>query len=187
MSDPADVGGAFVTLYEQLRAVARAKLAGSERVSLQATALVHEALLRLSGRPMESFNDEHHMLAAAAQAIRHVIVDHMRAKLSAKRDGRRTKTLSDLSPDVEAMLDQCGPERADLAIDLDHALNELADIDPEMRVIVELHVFGGLPLIEIAALTDNSERTVRRRWQFAAAVLRQKLDAWNLDGREEPN
>lgn len=83
MSGPADLGGSFVALYEQLRAVARARLGGGGVGSLQATAVVHEALLRLSGKKLDDFADEQHILAAVSTAIRHVIVDHMRYHLGA--------------------------------------------------------------------------------------------------------
>lgn len=184
VSRPADLGCAFVTVYEQLRSVARARLAGTEGVSLQATMLVHEALLRLSGRALDSFADEQHVLAAASQAIRHVIVDHIRAKRAVKRNQGKTRLIGDDLPGIEAMLAGCDNQRADLALDLEQALEELALLDPEMKVIVELHVFGGIPLVEIGALVGQSERTVRRRWQFAAALLRQKLDSWNNSSRE---
>lgn len=160
-------------------------MAGTEGVSLQATLLVHEALIRLSGRTMASFTDETHLLAVVAQSMRHVIVDHMRRKLAAKRNGGMTVSSAGNVGDFAGVLDTCGPARTDLAIDLDQALNELADIDSQMRVIVELHVYGGIPLVEIAALMDSSERTIRRRWQFAAAILRQKLDAWNVNFSDE--
>lgn len=202
MSRPADLGGAFVVLYEQLRAVARAKLGGGFAgagspggaagrgggggggISLQATAVVHEALLRLSGKKLEDFVDEQHILAAASTAIRHVIVDHMRQKLAIKRNQGQTRSLATFSTDEAVQWDLCDDSQADLALDLDAALSSLADVDPEMRVIVELHTYGGIPLVEVAALLGSSERTVRRRWQFAAALLRQKLADWKQNDRE---
>lgn len=181
-----DVEAAFVSMYDQLRGIARARLAGVDGGSLQATALVHEALLRLSGRESGSFNDEHHLLAAVSQAIRCVIVDHLRAKRAAKRNGGATRLLSDFSHDVAGMLGACDDDRAGLALDIDAALAELSEISPDTRVIVELHVFGGIPLVEVAALTGQSERTVRRRWAFATAVLRDRLEAWVREGPASP-
>lgn len=176
-----DIGSAFVALYDQLRAVARAKLAGTGSVSLQATALVHEALLKLSGCDPGSFADDRHFLATASLAIRHVIVDHLRHKLAAKRNGGETLSASDLPGELDEMLGLCDETRSDLALDLDQALDQVAEIDPEILVIVELHVYAGLTFPEIGALLDLSERTVRRRWQFAAALLREKLDGWDVN------
>jgi RNA polymerase sigma factor (TIGR02999 family) len=182
-SEPAcgngELGTAFAALYEQLRRIARARLAGTDGGSLQATALVHEALLRLVGRPLDSFNSEEHLLATAARAIRQVIVDHLRARHTAKRNAGRTGSLSALSTELSAMVGGCDDERAQLALDTDAALTEIATIDPQLRSIVELHVFGGIPLSEIGALVGCSERTVHRRWAFAAALLRDKLDEWS--------
>lgn len=177
-SAESEVQAAFVSLYEQLRGIARARLARVDGASLQATALVHEALLRLSDRRMDSFTDEQHLLATVSQTIRCVIVDHLRAKRAAKRNAGGVRPMSDFAPEVAAMLGACDDDRAGLALDIDTALQELSDISPEIRVVVELHVFGGIPLVEVGALTGQSERTVRRRWAFAAALLREKLDEW---------
>jgi RNA polymerase sigma factor (TIGR02999 family) len=178
-----EVEAAFVSLYDQIRGIARARLAGVDGGSLQATALAHEALIRLSGRTAESFTDEQHVLAAVSQAIRSVIVDHLRSRRAAKRNGGATRPLSDFSPEIAGMLEACDDDRAGLALDIDAALEELSEISPETRVIVELHVFGGIPLVEVGALTGQSERTVRRRWAFATAVLRERLEGWV---REDP-
>lgn len=174
-----EFGLAFASLYEQLRRIARARLAGADGGSLQATALVHEALLKLVGRPLDSFASEQHLLATAATAIRQVIVDHLRARRTAKRDAGRTGSLSAMSSEVATLVGQCDDERAALALDIDAALTRLAAVDPQLRTIVELHVFGGIPLSEIGALVGCSERTVHRRWAYAAATLREYLDAWS--------
>lgn len=179
----AELGSAFASLYEQLRRIARGRLAGSDSGSLQATALVHEALLKLSGRSLESFTDEQHLLATASRAIRQVIVDHLRGRGAAKRDAGRTGSLSTPLGEVALMVGACDDDRASLTLDIHSALSDLATIDPQLRVIVELHVFGGIPLTEIGALVGCSERTVHRRWQFAAALLREKLDEWS-DGKK---
>lgn len=174
-----ELGLAFASLYEQLRRIARARLSGSDGGSLQATALVHEAMLKLVGRSLDSFADEQHLLATAAAAIRQVMVDHLRAKQTAKRDAGRTSSLSAINGEVASMIGACDDDRASLALDIDSALSHLASIDPQLRTIVELHVFGGFPLTEIGALVGCSERTVHRRWQFAAAMLREQLDEWS--------
>jgi RNA polymerase sigma-70 factor, ECF subfamily len=175
------VADAVMPLYHQLRAIAQARLAGGGReiATLQATAVVHEALLRIADRPLEAFRDEQHLLASAAQAIRHVVVDHARRKRAIKRDVRRNVG-SDVDGDaVDRALGLDDPARALLVIDLDEAMDKLADVDPELRTIVELHAFGGMQHAEVAALIGSSERTVRRRWQFAAAQLRMHLQHWS--------
>lgn len=171
----------ILPLYQQLRAIAQARLAGGGRevATLQATAVVHEALLRLADRPLESFNDDRHLLATAAQAIRHVVVDHARRKRSLKRDvGRNIGGTAD-GDAIEHAVGLDDPAKVHLVIDLDEAMAKLADIDPELRTIVELHAFGGMEHAEVAALLGMSERTVRRRWQFAAARLRMHLHDWS--------
>lgn len=181
MSDRASVADVIMPFYQQLRAIAQSRLAGGGRevATLQATAVVHEALLRIANRPLEAIRDEQHLLASAAQAIRHVVVDHARRKLAIKRDVSRN-VVSDVDGDaVERAIGLDDPTKSLLLIDLDAAMGKLADIDPELRTIVELHAFGGMEHAEVAALIGSSERTVRRRWQFAAAQLRKHLQHWS--------
>ncbi|MFN5945916.1 MAG: ECF-type sigma factor [Phycisphaerae bacterium] len=181
ISDRASVADVIMPFYQQLRAIAQARLAGGGRevATLQATAVVHEALLRIADRPLEAIRDEQHLLASAAQAIRHVVVDHARRKLAIKRDVSRN-VASDVDGDaVERAIGLDSPTKSLLVIDLDAAMGKLADIDPELRTIVELHAFGGMEHAEVAALMGSSERTVRRRWQFAAAQLRKHLQHWS--------
>jgi RNA polymerase sigma-70 factor, ECF subfamily len=168
-----NVHDALMPMYQQLRAIAQARLAGKDVGTLQATAVVHEAILKLSNRPASSFTDDQHLLACAAQAIRHVVVDYARRKRAAKRG------VGEFVEDAtEQVIDLRDPAKVDLVVDLDVALGGLSDIDPELRTIVELHAFGGMTHAEIASLLQTSERTVRRRWQFAAAELRLKLKDW---------
>lgn len=161
-------------MYKQLRDIAQARLAGRNVGTLQATAVVHEAILKLSNRPPSTFADERHLLACAAQAIRHVVVDYARRKRAAKRGVGQF-----VEDATEQVIDLRDPAKVDLVVDLDQAMERLADIDPELRTIVELFAFGGMTHAEIASLLQTSERTVRRRWQFAAAELRLKLKDWS--------
>ena len=181
ISDRTSVADVIMPFYQQLRAIAQSRLAGGGRevATLQATAVVHEALLRIADRPLEAIRDEQHLLASAAQAIRHVVVDHALRKLAIKRDVSRN-VASDVDGDaVERAIGLDSPTKSLLVIDLDAAMGKLADIDPELRTIVELHAFGGMEHAEVAALMGSSERTVRRRWQFAAAQLRKHLQHWS--------
>ena len=146
------VDEAFLPLYQQLRAIAQARLSGNDSATLQATAVVHEALLRLSKRSLDSFTDEQHMLAAAAQAIRHVIVDHARRHRGAKTIGEGDET----DAAIERIAGLGDASRIELVIDLDAALSSLDELDPELRTIVELHTFGSLGHAEVAALLNTS-------------------------------
>lgn len=177
MSDPSEptLAELALPLYEQLRAIAHARLRGSEGVTLQPTAIVHEAILRLSGRSADSFTDEQHLLATMAQAIRHIVVDHVRHRAVAKRKLGEQAVSEDATDAAERAFGLSNPARAALVIEIDEALRRLGDDDQELRTIVELHVFGAKEHQEIAVLMGISERTVRRRWQFAAARLRKFL------------
>jgi RNA polymerase sigma factor (TIGR02999 family) len=167
------VQDALMPMYQQLRAIARARLAGRDAGTLQATAVVHEAILKLSGRPADSFNDDRHLLACAAQAIRHVVVDYARRKRAAKRGSGQF-----VEDATEQVIDLRDAAKLDLVVDLDQAMQSLDEVDPELRTIVELFAFGGMTHAEIASLLQTSERTVRRRWQFASAELRLRLKDW---------
>ena len=174
---------AFVSLYGQLRAIARARLMHNPAVAtLQATSVVNEALLRLMRSPPGRIADEGHLLAVASQCIRQVIVDHARRK----RVRRGTPTGTGLptdgaaDPELAAAVDRVTPvERAALLMDLDAAMDALSGVDAELRTIVELHCYAGLNHAEVAALLQLSERTVRRRWTFATAQLRTHLADWD--------
>lgn len=77
------------------------------------------------------------------------------------------------------MVEACDGDRLSLALDIDAAMSQLAEVDPQLRTIVDLHIYGGFPLTEIGALIGCSERTVHRRWAYAAALLRARLDEWS--------
>lgn len=155
--------------YDELRRIAQDLLA-CERAghTLDATALVHEAYLRLVGQQGVSWRNRAHLLGVAARAIRRVVVDHARGRRRQKRGGGlRRVTLSGVSDDAF---------RSDLdLLDLDDALARLAEIDERDAHIVELRFFAGLSLEEISATLEISERTVRRQWQYARAWLRREL------------
>jgi RNA polymerase sigma factor (TIGR02999 family) len=157
-------------LYEELRAMARQELS-SERVghTLQPTALVHEAYLRLVGGKSASFESSAHFFAAAATAIRRVLVDHARRRARVKRGGGETRVPLD---DVDAS----EPLPPAELLDLDAALAQLARVDSFKARIVELRFFAGLSVEELAKLLGASESSVRRDWRLARAWLRAELD-----------
>ncbi|AXK73119.1 hypothetical protein DWG18_13075 [Lysobacter sp. TY2-98] len=158
------------TLYDELHAMARRQLAGQQEQTLDATALVHEAYLKLIGSHGAQFGDRAHFFAYAATAMRSVVVDHVRQRLAQKRGGGLERVTS-IPEDGE------GAIRLDEdLLALDGALDKLAAVDPRLAQVVELRYFGGLSELEIAALQDRSERSIRRDWQKARMFLLASLE-----------
>ncbi len=157
-------------LYDELHDLARREMA-AERIghTLQPTALVNEAYLRLAASPDGTFADRNTFFAAAATAIRRVLIDHARRRASEKRGGGRMRLpLDDLevaSPVADADL-----------LSLDEALAKLAMLDPTKARIVELRFFAGLSMAELAKAMGASESTIQREWRMARAWLRAHLD-----------
>ena len=165
-----------VLLYDELRAMARHELAGERpEHTLQATALVHEAYLRLVGTDGGAFESRAHFFGAAATAIRRVLVDHARRRARAKRGGGEAH----LSLEV---LDPAQPISDAELLGLDEALARLAVLDPTKARIVELRFFAGLSVEELAKLLGASESSVRRDWRLARAWLQQQLEGPPLAG-----
>lgn len=156
-------------LYHALRAAARRRLAG-ERAdhTLSATALVHEAFLRIGGPRDAAWRDNAHFHAAAAEAMRRILIDHARAKRREKRGGNRAR----LSLDSLDLAAQSAPEEI---LSLDAAIRRLEKEDGGMARVVHLRFFAGLSVEETAAALNLSPATVKRRWTFARAWLRREL------------
>lgn len=156
----------LATLYQELHGMARRQLAGQHHGhTLDATALVHEAYLKLVGRGNARFDDRGHFFAYAASAMRSVIVDYARQRLAQKRGGDLHR-VTDLPEDLEGGL------RVDEdMLALDSALQRLSALDPRLTQVVELRYFAGLSELEIASLMQRSERSVRRDWQKARMFL----------------
>lgn len=152
-------------LYSELHAMARRQLAGQHGQTLDATALVHEAYLKLIGRREAQFDDRAHFFAYAASAMRSVVVDYARQRLAQKRGGDLHR-VTDLPEDVEG-----GLRLDEDTLGLDAALTRLAGVDAKLAQVVELRYFAGLSEVEIAALLDRSERSIRRDWQKARLYL----------------
>jgi RNA polymerase sigma factor (TIGR02999 family) len=159
-------------VYDELRKLAAHKLA-QERPgqTLQATALVHEAYLRLVGGDADAhWNGRGHFIAAAAEAMRRVLVDNARRKLTGKRGGRRRRLdLSQAEP-----LAQADP---DALLDLDELLIRLAGEDPEAAAVAKLRIFAGLSVEEAARALSTSRATAYRQWTYARAWLHARLGA----------
>jgi RNA polymerase sigma factor (TIGR02999 family) len=156
-------------IYKELRRIARRHL-GHERPhhTLQSAALVNEAYLRLIGRKPPEWQNRAHFFAVAAQMMRHILVDHARNRLAAKR-GAGAPQLS-LDPDIAL------PQKPELdLVALDGALNKLAALDPRESRLIELRFFGGLSIEETAVVLGISPRTVKREWAAARAWLQLEL------------
>jgi RNA polymerase sigma factor (TIGR02999 family) len=164
-------------LYDELRQLAAQKLAHEKPgQTLQATALVHEAYLRLVGSPgRESgeaephWDSRGHFFAAAAEAMRRILVEKARRKQSARRGGDMTRQ------DLDA-LEIAIPEIPEDVLALDEALNKLAATDKTAAELVRLRFFAGLPLAKAARYLGVSPRTVDRLWAYARAWLHQELE-----------
>jgi RNA polymerase sigma factor (TIGR02999 family) len=160
--------GAFTDrVYRQLRRLAGYYMRG-ERIdhTLQPTALVHEAYLRLFGKAQPEWQTQSHFVRVATRAMRQILVDHARRRTRDKRGGAQRKLSLDES--VVAATDQA-PETV---LALEEALKELAAADPRQVEIVEMIYFTGLTQEETAQALGISERTVRREWTLARAWLR---------------
>lgn len=153
-------------LRRQARRLMRAQPAGH---TLQTTALVHEAYLRLVGQSHVEWQGRAHFLGVAAKAMRSVLVDHARARRAAKRGGSaRTITLGDGGGIA-------GPQSSVDVLALDEALERLAELDPRKGRLVELRYFGGLGIEEAAVVLGVSPATVKRDWATSRAWLRREL------------
>ncbi|SHE46526.1 ECF-type sigma factor [Thermomonas hydrothermalis] len=156
----------LATLYQELHAMARRQLAGQQQGhTLDATALVHEAYLKLVGRGGAHFDDRSHFFAYAASAMRSVIVDYARQRLAQKRGGDLHR-VTELPEELES-----GVRLDEDVVALDEALKQLSAVDPRLTQVVELRYFAGLSELEIAALLQRSERSIRRDWQKARLFL----------------
>ncbi len=162
-------------VYDELKELARGRLK-HERPghTLNATALVHEAYLRLVEQSEVSWQNRAHFYAVASQAMRRVLVDYARRRGAEKRGaGRGNVSLDGMGEAMQAI----GDERLDEVVALDELLGRLSEHDPRASDIVQYRVFGGLRHREIAEVLEISEATVRRSWTFAKLWLRRELSA----------
>jgi RNA polymerase sigma factor (TIGR02999 family) len=162
-------------VYDELRSLADAYMR-RERAghTLQPTALVHEAFLRLLRLPPGSVQNRMHFFALAAQAMRRILADHARRHRAAKRGGNAVHMQIEL---VEGGAGTLAPsDAAEVAADdLDAALDDLATLDPRQARVVELRFFGGLSIEETAEVLSVSSATVKRDWLVARAWLHREL------------
>ena len=163
--DPEAVGQLWPLVYAELRRLAGAQMA-RERAghTLDATALVHEAYLRLAGDADAGFANRRHFFAAAAQAMRRILVENARARGRLKRGGGNRRE----HPDLDAL---AAGEDADDLLSLNDALEQFAAHDPVKARLVELRFFAGLTLEQAADCLDVSLSTADRAWRYARAWL----------------
>lgn len=168
--DPAAADKLLPLVYEELRKLAAARLAQEQPgQTLQATALVHDAYIRLvDNEQAQHWNCRGHFFGAAAEAMRRILVEQARRKCGPKRGGQwRRQELPFEMINLDAMPEQ--------VLDVDEALQKLANANPPVARLVELRYFGGLTLEEAAAILDVSERTAQRYWIYAKAWLMEEL------------
>ncbi len=156
-------------VYDELRRMAR-RYMGQQPAghTLQTTALIHEAYLRLLGQEEKRWENRAHFFGVAAQAMRHILVDYARARHSAKRGGAARAVALEEAAVVS-------DERAAELVALDDALAELARLAPRQCQVVELRYFGGLSATETAEVLNVSTDTVTRDWNQAKAWLYREL------------
>lgn len=167
--DQAAMEALFPLVYRELHAMAHRQLARQRMdATLNTTALVHEAYLKLIGQTQIEWQDRSHFFAITARAMRHILVDYARMRRAQKRGGGAPHTLlDDANVPVAA--------QADTLLALDSALDQLAALDERLGRIVELRFFGGLSVEEAADVLAVSPRTVKRDWRKARAILYQML------------
>lgn len=159
----------FPLVYDELKKIAHFRLSRQAEQTLNTTGLVHEAYLKIMGSDALSFNDRSHFFAVAAQAMRFILTDYARRKLSQKRgENQAFVSIDEIQIAVE--------EKASDVLALDEALEKLTILNQRMAKMVELKFFGGLTYEEIAVVQDTSVSTVKRDWQFARTWLYQEMN-----------
>ncbi len=169
VGDRSAVDRLFAAVYQELRNLAgRFFRKEAKGITLQPTALVHEAYLKLVDQSAVDWRGRTHFFALAAQAMRRILVDHARRRGAAKRGGHQNRVLleDDLLPALE-------PDNDVLAVDA--ALSKLAQVDPQQARLVELRFFGGLDVAEAAEALGISKRSAEREWTMVRAWLRREL------------
>lgn len=167
----------FAALYDELHRVAERQLhRNGGHLPLSTTTLVHEAYLDICGRSGTSFPDRARFIGYASRAMRGIVIDYMRYSRAAKRGGGAFEIT--LTGNLDAPVQKNAAEDLER---LSEALDSLAEVDPKLAELVDLHFFCGYELREIAEMRGVSERTAQRDWRKARLLLRQQmLDAHTL-------
>jgi len=158
-------------VYEELRRLAAAKMAAeAPGQTLQPTALVHEAWLRLTNDQHRKWNDRTHFFAAAAEAMRRILVDNARRKHTQRHGGAQQRV--EMSDIASALM-----ETDDKVLAVNEALEKFAVLDPQKAELVKLRYFVGMTIEQAAEALGISERTAKRYWAFARAWLHEEIKA----------
>lgn len=165
----------FSLLYEELKRIAASQMrAESAGHTLQPTALVHEAFLRLIGSTGCDWQNRAHFFSAAAEAMRRILIESARARKAQKRGGDAQRVeLEELQPSNEMSGAVSTPEEI---LDLNDAITALENEDADLAQLVKLRFYGGLQMDQIAELQGVSKSTLERRWTFAKAWLSYRLN-----------
>jgi RNA polymerase sigma factor (TIGR02999 family) len=173
--DPKATEELLPLVYEELRRLAAHKLANEPPgQTLQATALVHEAYLRLVGAQDARWQNSRHFFCAAAEAMRRILVDRARRKARLKHGGRLQRL-------VLEDIDVASPDHNESLLFVHEALDKLASQDAPCAELVRLRFFGGLAHEQAAQVLGLSERTARRNWTYAQAWLRREFERMKRD------
>lgn len=170
----------FALVYQDLRRLAARHLRGGDSRGHHTTSLVHEAYLRLDRDGRLPYNDRTHFFAVASRAMRQIVIDDARSRLTAKRGKGATLRSLDEVAESSALANlggDAGGQRLPIEelLALDAALSRLEVEEPQLAETVEWHFFGGLTFAEIASAREVSERTVLRHWRTARALLQANL------------
>ena len=161
----------FTRVYAELKKLARQQLAIAHGHTLNTTGLVHEAYLKLAQPEGRNLQGRAHFFALAAKAMRQIVIDHARARITDKRGGAGLQVVT-----LDAAADVADAELApDDLLRLDHALNKLASEEPRLAELVEQRFFAGMSVSDIALMRSVSERTLNRDWRRAKAHLHATL------------
>jgi RNA polymerase sigma factor (TIGR02999 family) len=176
VGDRAATDALFAVLYRELHRLASGQLRGE---SQHATSLVHEAYEKFIEHGALDINDREHFFAVAARAMRQIVIDHVRARGAQRRGGGAI-----VAPIETTALEIAALGRDDEVLALDDALGRLAETDSDLAHLVELRFYAGLELVEIAALRDRSERSLKRDWRRARAFLYREIAGTEHDAAD---
>lgn len=178
--DEASLAELIPIAYRELHRLAVRSMRGEQGGhTLQPTALVHEAFLRLVGEQDRDWQNRAHFFGVAANIMRNLLIDYARARKRGKRGGGAARVFLEEAPAF------AGPDLDEL-LALEEALKRLEEFDQRAARVVELRYFAGLRLDEVALVLDISEKTVRRDWTLARTWLQAELRSVRADGKESP-
>jgi RNA polymerase sigma factor (TIGR02999 family) len=173
--DPAALDRVFARVYEELTRIARSqRRRWQDNETLNTTALVHEAYLKLRGQDALRVESRVHFFAVAARAMRQILVNYAERQSAAKRGGTRARV--ELAEDVLPAFNPVAPDAADEFLELNEALERLESLDPRQVRVVECRFVVGLSIAETSEALEVSTATVKRDWILASSWLHRELD-----------